>query len=75
MDRALQYGKLKESDWTHCQVITGAVTPELVEMLLNMPKPMDTVVSNKMTPFFSIFFDNGFRHSLIEMKRILLERI
>ena len=41
-------------------VISGPVTPEFLHMLLCLPKPMDTEIYNKMTPFFSIFFDNGF---------------
>lgn len=57
---ALQYGTLSDSNWKYGTVIAGAVTTEFAAMLLNMPKPVDTVFSNKMTPFFSIFFDNGF---------------
>ena len=34
--------------------------PEFLQMLLGLPKPTDTEIYNKMTPFFSIFFDNGF---------------
>lgn len=41
-------------------MITGKVTPEFAEMLLNTPKPVDIEIYNKMTPFFSIFLDNGF---------------
>lgn len=57
---ALRYGKIKESDWTYGKMITGEVTPEFAEMLLTMPKPQDTELENKMTPFFSVFFDNRF---------------
>ena len=56
---ALQYGALKDFDWKYGKVIAGAVTAEFAAMLLNMPKPIDTVISNKMTPFFSIFFDKS----------------
>ena len=57
---ALRYGTLKDFDWKYGKVIAGSITAEFATMLLNMPKPIDTVISNKMTPFFSIFFDNGF---------------
>ena len=57
---ALQYGRLKKTEWRYGKVIEGAVTKELAEFLLSLPKPSDTEVYNKMTPFFSIFLDNGF---------------
>jgi len=60
---ALRYGKLKESDWTYGKMITGEVTPEFAEMLLTMPKPQDTELENKMTPFFNVFLDSGFQSS------------
>ena len=60
IETALRYGKLKESDWTYGKMITGEVTPEFAEMLLTMPKPQDTEIENKMTPFFNVFFDNRF---------------
>ena len=60
IDATLQYGEEKETEWSYGKVITGKVTPEFVEMLLNLPKPVDTEIYNKMTPFFSIFLDNGF---------------
>ncbi|MFR8229051.1 MAG: hypothetical protein ACLVAH_03800 [Anaeromassilibacillus sp.] len=60
IDLALQYGIPKETDWPYGTVISGPVTPEFLHMLLCLPKPMDTEIYNKMTPFFSIFFDNGF---------------
>ena len=55
---ALQYGTLKESDWRYGKIIEGDVTPEFVKMILEMPKPTDVEICNKMTPFFSIFLDN-----------------
>ena len=55
---ALQYGTLKESDWRYGKIIEGDVTPEFVTMILDMPKPTDVEIYNKMTPFFSIFLDN-----------------
>ena len=60
---ALRYGKLKESDWTYGKMITGEVTPEFADMLLTMPKPQDTEIENKMTPFFNVFLDSGFQSS------------
>ena len=58
---ALQYGTLKETDWQYGRIITGAVTPEFCEMLLSQPKPADTEIYNKMTPFFQIFLDGDFQ--------------
>ena len=60
IETALRYGTLKETDWAYGTVICGAVTSEFAEMLLGLPKPSDTEIYNKMTPFFSIFLDNGF---------------
>ena len=60
---ALRYGKIKESDWTYGKMITGEVTPEFADMLLTMPKPQDTEIENKMTPFFNVFLDSGFQSS------------
>ena len=60
---ALRYGKLKESDWTYGKMITGEVTPQFADMLLTMPKPQDTEIENKMTPFFNVFLDSGFQSS------------
>ena len=57
---ALQYGCLRDADWRHGRIIEGTVTKEFIAMLLNLPKPTNTMYSNKMTPFFSIFLDNGF---------------
>lgn len=57
---AEKYGQLKEMDWEYGKVISGAVTEEFLGILLKLPKPTDIKTCNKMTPFFSIFFDNGF---------------
>ncbi len=57
---ALQYGKLKETSWNYGKVITGTITKKFIPFLLSYPKPEDVEVYNKMTPFFSIFLDNGF---------------
>ena len=47
---ALPFGTFKESK----------VTPEFTSFLLGLPKPTDTEIYNKMTPFFTIVLDNGF---------------
>ncbi len=60
---ALRYGKLKESDWTYGKMVTGEVTLDFADMLLTMPKPQDTEIENKMTPFFNVFLDSGFQSS------------
>ena len=61
IELALQYGSLKEDDWRHGKIITGNVTPEFVQMLLSQPKPTDTEIENKMTPFFNVFLDDKFQ--------------
>ncbi len=58
---ALGYGTFKDTDWWYGKVIVGTVTTTFVEMLLSQPKPSDIEAANKMTPFFNIFFDNGFQ--------------
>ena len=54
---ALKYGTIKISDWKFGKIVTGNVTKEFSDMLLNMPKPTDIEIYNKMTPFFNIFLD------------------
>lgn len=58
LEFALQYGTLKESTWKYGKIIEGDVTPEFVTMILDMPKPTDVEIYNKMTPFFNIFLDD-----------------
>ena len=60
IEEALRYGKLKESDWTYGKIIEGNVTPEFVDMLITMSKPLDTELENKMTPFFNVFLEDKF---------------
>ncbi len=60
IDLALRYGKQKDTDWRYGKIIAGDVTPEFIVFLLGLPKPTDTEVCNKMTPFFTIALDNGF---------------
>ena len=57
---ALSFGSLKETTWQYGKIIQGPVTPEFTSYLLNLPKPTDTEIYNKMTPFFTIALDNGF---------------
>ena len=61
IELALQYGSLKDADWRHGKIIAGDVTPEFVQMLLSQPKPTDTEIENKMTPFFNVFLDDRFQ--------------
>lgn len=61
IDLALRFGRLKDDDWRHGKIIAGDVTPEFVQMLLSQPKPADTGIYNKMTPFFNVFLDNKIR--------------
>ena len=61
IELALQYGSLKDDDWRHGKIIAGDVTPEFVQMLLSQPKPIDTEIENKMTPFFNVFLDDRFQ--------------
>ena len=63
IELALQYGELKQTDWKYGKVISGCVTPAFIKMLLNLPKPLDTDIYNKMTPFFSVFLDDHFDSS------------
>ena len=60
IELALKYGKIKEDSWELGKVISGDITEEFINMLVNLPRPTDTEIYYKRTPFFSIFFDNGF---------------
>ena len=59
IELALKYGTLKEHPWELGKVISGEITDEFINILINLPRPTDTEVYYKRTPFFSIFFDNG----------------
>ena len=63
IELALRYGELKANDWSYGKKITGKVTPEFAAMLLKLPKPTDTELYNKMTPFFNLMLDSGFSSS------------
>jgi len=70
---ALGYGTVKPSDWKYGTIVEGPVTPEFTAMLLTLPKPSDRDIYNKMTPFFSIFLDNGYEsaHYGTELHHVL----
>lgn len=62
IELALQYGEQKDDDgWKYGEIIVGEVTKQFIEMLLSLPKPADTEVCNKMTPFFNVFLDDTFQ--------------
>lgn len=63
IELALQFGELKDDSWKYGKIITGEVTPQFIDMLLGHPKPADTEVYNKMTPFFNVFLDDNFQSS------------
>ena len=54
--QALRFGHKDPSSWHGGTVIKGTITREFLRFLLDAPKPTDTEIYNKMTPFFSIFF-------------------
>ena len=60
IELVLHYGKQKDTDWRYGKIVAGDVTPEFCTFLLGLPKPTDTELYNKMTPFFTISLDNGF---------------
>lgn len=60
IDLALEYGQDTNANWPTGKIIAGPVTDEFIHMLTHLPKPEDSELYDKMTPFFSIFFDNGF---------------
>jgi hypothetical protein len=57
---ALEFGKEKLTDWELGTIIEGVIDEKFIDMLHHTAKPSDTKIYNKMTPFFSIFFENGF---------------
>jgi len=60
IELALRYGTLKEHPWELGKVISGIITDEFVNMLISLPRPTDTEIYYKRTPFFSIFFHNRY---------------
>lgn len=57
---ALQYGEQKDTGWDGGIVVAGRMTSAFRQMLSSLPKPAGREPYEKKTPFFSIFFDNGF---------------
>ena len=58
---ALSYGTVKMSNWKQGTVIEGKVTQDFTDFLLSLPVPEgNDLTPRRMTPFFSIFLDNGF---------------
>lgn len=57
---ALPWGEQKKFGWEYGAVIEGTVTEAFVDFLTALPEPDDKEIYNKKTPFFSIFFNNGF---------------
>ncbi len=58
---ALRFGAVKPYDWKHGTVIEGEVTEAFRAFLLDLPAPGRGADGyNKMTPFFTVFLDNGF---------------
>lgn len=63
IELALRYGTKKDTGWQYGTVIEGPVTEAFSKMLLELPKPADIEIYNKMTPFFNVFLDSGFSSS------------
>ena len=51
---ALKYGTIKPYDWQYGVVIEGEVTEDFIALLMKTKAD-----EGKMTPFFSVFLDNG----------------
>ena len=60
---ALQFGHKVTSTWREGTVIRGRITKEFLSFLTEAPKPQDTEIYNKMTPFFNVFLDSNFDSS------------
>ncbi len=60
IQQALAFGQIKDDDWPYGKVIAGEVTDAFIHYILSAAKPADTEIYHKMTPFFSIFLDDGF---------------
>lgn len=48
---ALRFGHKVTSTWSGGTVISGVITQEFISYLTEAPKPADTEIYNKMTPF------------------------
>lgn len=60
IDLAMQFGSKKDFKWDYGTVIEGEVNQKFIKWLMGLPKPDDTEIYNKMTPFFTIALNNGF---------------
>jgi len=60
IQQALAFGQIKETVWQYGTVICGEVTRAFIQHILSTEKPADTEIYDKMTPYFSIFLDDGF---------------
>jgi len=52
--QALRYGEKSAGAWHGGITIRGRITKEFISFLTEAPKPEDTQIYNKMTPFFTI---------------------
>lgn len=71
---ALQFGHKVTSTWREGTVIRGRITKEFLSFLTEAPKPQDTEIYNKMTPFFTIIFGNTL-HSEHYGTEIIISRV
>lgn len=55
----IEIWKIKEFDWQHGKIIYSHITPELINILLQLSKPDIIEIYNKKI-FFFIFFDHIF---------------
>ena len=53
---ARRFGQVIESGWHGGMVIRGRITRDFLNFLLDLEKPADIEIYNKMTPFFTIQF-------------------
>lgn len=71
---ALQFGHKVTSTWREGTVIRGRITKEFLSFLMEAPKPQDTGIYNKMTPFFTIIFGSTL-HSEHYGTEIIISRV
>ena len=73
---AQRFGRRECANWHGGAVIRGRITREFLAFLLDSPKPADTEIYNKMTPFFTIQFGDRLysEHYGTEMTISRLER-
>ena len=71
---ALQFGHKVTSTWMEGIVIRGQITKAFLSYLTEVPKPRDTEIYNKMTPFFTIIFGNKL-HSEHYGTKIIISRV